>query len=489
MGNHIRQLTCAVLLGLSSLPELTEQFLFSDDYYWFDIQHSRPWDASWEVEMMTVMNGRPIHGVLWVASFPWLAVPHGWIALRVLGVLSLLLTAWVLARALRRVWDAATADWVATAVMALPGFTLFTFWVITVPNMLAATCGVIAAELALESSWKRRLAGAAVLMLGLANYQPFALVYFALLALVALGGELAIGAYAVGVVAIGVYYVFTRLSIAWFEFDMAGRGELAFRPVEKARWLATSALPFASKLWSIALPPAIGLAAVAALAAAWSYRLRNELARAWRQVAFIVVAGATTILPHLSVRETATRWRTLLPLSVLLALFVFAGLQVRRWPRPVLAAVVIALLLLRAYELERFGVVPERAMLMQAAAELARIRGAPPTPAVTAPGETSLSAATDPTAIPSVFVLRPERDAEACAPRLSDDEFTAPSSQHDFATAGIVRAASLRAGVPVPAEITHGTRAAEAAAAIRAGVPVIDLRVIPEAICAGARRL
>jgi len=477
-----------VLLGFSSLPELTDPFLFSDDYYWFDIQHSRPWDASWEVEMMTVMNGRPLHGVLWVASFPWLAVPYGWIALRMLGIASLLLTVWVLARALRRVWDAATADWVATAVMALPGFTLFTFWVITVPNMLAATCGVIAAELALEGSWKRRLAGAAVLMLGLANYQPFALVYFALLALIALTGELAIGAYAVGIAAIGVYYVFTRLSITWFELDMAGRGELAFRPLEKARWLATSALPFASKLWSIALPPAIGLAALAALAAACSYRLRHRLAGAWRRVAFVAVAGATTILPHLSVRETATRWRTLLPLSVLLALLVFAALQVRRWPRPMLAGVVVALLLLRAYELERFGVAPERAMLMQAAAELTRIRGAPPPRTVTPPGETSLSAATDPNAIRSVFVLRPGRDAEACAPRFSDDEFTAPSSQHDFATLGIVRAASLRAGVPMPTEITHGTLAAEAHAAARAGVPVIDLRVIPDAICARASR-
>jgi hypothetical protein len=57
------------LIVLSGVPALRADFLFSDDYYWFDIQHSRPSAAAWEATMMSVMNGRP-HGLLFIASFP-----------------------------------------------------------------------------------------------------------------------------------------------------------------------------------------------------------------------------------------------------------------------------------------------------------------------------------------------------------------------------------------------------------------------------------
>ncbi|HKU41060.1 MAG TPA: hypothetical protein VJR89_23015 [Polyangiales bacterium] len=458
-SSRLRQFVCAASILLAGLPALRADFLFSDDYYWFDIQHSRPEAAAWEATMMTVMNGRPLHGLLFIASFPAVATPAAWIALRVLGLLLLAFTGWSLARTLRRVWEPREADWIATALAVLPGFVLFSFWLIAMPCLLAAACGVFALELELDAerrAWRRHAAAAGLLMLGLFNYQPFALIYFSLLGLFALLGRFSPRAFWFGVVVTGVYFVLARLLIAAFGFDIAARGELSFQPLEKLRWLFGSALPFASKLWSIALPSAVGLAVLLATAAVSVLRARL----AWRELArrsfWFLACAALCVLPHLSVRETVSRWRTLLPLSLLFALAWFAALGLRRWPKPALPALVLGLLALHAFELQRYGVLPERALVLQAQQQL-RAAG------------------------PEVFVLRAtERDA-ACGPRLSDDEYTAPSSQRDYAVSGLVRLASELEGLPMP-EVTQGDDLERAAA------PSIDLRHVQAQVCARAMR-
>jgi hypothetical protein len=477
----LRYLACAALISASSLPTLRRDYLFSDDYYWYDIQHTRPAAAAWEATMMAVMNGRPVHGLLFIASFPLLAERATWLVLRVLGVALLGLTAWVLSRALRRLWPEPTADWIATAAVALPGFALFSFWLIGMPCLLAAVCGAWAFVLALDaiehernarSARWRMVGAAAVLMLGLANYQPFALSYFSLLGLFAAFGQISFALFALGVASVGIYFVLARLCILAFHFDVAQRGELTFAPLAKVRWFLESALPFASKLWWIALPTAAAAVAMV-LFAGWALRetrRRSEQGlRAWAVTVlvrglFIAACGLMTALPHLAVRETVTRFRTLLPLSLLFALLVAAAVVEFCHPRvrALLPVLVACLFVSRGIDLHYLGVLPERALVLQAATALRQAR-------------------TDAPDLSSIYVVRAGAEDHACATRLSDDEFTAPSSQHDFAIGGIVRLASVLSQLPVP-RVTQGTVPTSASA-----VAKIDLRQVDAITCSRAR--
>jgi hypothetical protein len=115
---------------------------------------------------------------------------------------------------------------------------------------------------------------------------------------------------------------------------------------------------------------------------------------------------------------------------------------------------VVGLLGLHAFELQRYGVLPERAIVLQAQQQL-------------------------PAAGPEVFVLRAGEHDAACVPRLSEDEFTAPSSQRDYAVSGLVRLASEIEGLPMP-HVTQGDQL-EAAA-----TPGVDLRHFDAQVCTRA---
>jgi hypothetical protein len=492
-----RAAICALFIVVAVAPTLRDDFLFSDDYYWYDIQHSRPSAAAWEATMMTVMNGRPLHGVLLIASLPLLAQRTGWLVLRACGVVLLWCLAWALARALRRFWSEALADWAATALAVLPGFALFSYWLVAMPCLVAAALGALAFELALHSGRRARALGCILLALALSAYQPFALVYFALLGLyAALGGPGHAGrrAFGSGVAAVGGYYLLARACITSFGFDIAKRGELVFAPVLKAHWLLGSALPFAGKLWWIGMPVGVAGVGLCALFVWGLYAARR--ARHGAQVCVsrglgMAACAAMTVLPHLSVRETVSRFRTLLPLSVLIALLLMAALI--EWARPHLRSLaprgpstligpgaLACFMLFRANELWHLAVVPERALLIQAASELTRAR------AVRSHGplveETRLVHIED----FSLDVVRAGPDDIACVPRLSDDEFTAPSSQHDFAVRGIVRLAS---------ELTPGSASVESLTDRKPLPPSaanyvrIDLRRVAAAACARAHVL
>lgn len=493
---RVRVAICALCIVAAVAPTLRDDYLFSDDYYWYDIQHSRPSAAVWEATMMTVMNGRPLHGLLLIASLPLLAQRTGWLVLRACGVGLLWLLAWSLSRALRRLWGEVLADWAATALAVLPGFVLFSYWLVAMPCLVAAALGALAVELALRAGTRTRASALSVVLLGLAlsAYQPFALVYFALLGLYAALGWRVGRAFGLGVGAVGSYYLLARACITLFGFDIAKRGELVFAPVSKAYWLLRSALPFASKLWWIGMPSGVAAPGLCALIG-WGFycarRARYGAALCMRRGVAIAACGAMTVLPHLAVRETVSRFRTLLPLSMLIALLLMAALIA--WARPRMRALapggVSALLgpsalalfmLVRASELWHLAVVPERALLIQAASELTRARaGRLHGPRV---DETQIVHIAD----LALDVVRAGPDDIACVPRLSDDEFTAPSSQHDFAVRGIVRLAS---------ELTPRSASMESLADRKplppsaAGSVRIDLHRVAAAACARAHVL
>ena len=443
---------CALFILAAVAPTLRDDYLFSDDYYWYDIEHSRPSAAVWEATMMTVMNGRPVHGALLIASLPLLAQRGGWLVLRACGVVLLWLLAWALSRALRKLWGEALAAWMATALTVLPGFALFSYWLVAMPCLVAAALGACALELALRprpARWAYVLS-VVLLVLGLSAYQPFALVYFALLGVYAASGFASRRAFALGVVAVASYYMLARLCITLFGFEIAKRGELVFAPLLKARWLLVSALPFAGKLWWIGLPSHVAWFGLCALIGWGLYSVRcarSQAARCVRRGVWVVACGAMTVLPHLAVRETVTRFRTLLPLSVLIALLLMAAMIAGARPRlrslasgVITPSAVACLMLAQASDLWHLAVVPERALLIQAASELALLRGSRP------PGAGSRCVAAEQARIVHVTeldldVVRAGPDAIACTPRLSDDEFAAPSSQHDFAVRGILRLA------------------------------------------------
>lgn len=457
----MRKAVCACLLLLSELPTLRDDYLFSDDYYWFDIQYSRPAAATWEAVMMTVMNGRPVHGLLLLATLPLLEQRATWLVLHGMGVGLLLLLAWSLSRALRDVWSEATADWVATALATLPGFVLFSYWLIAMPCLVAASAGVLACSAALSDTKRSRVAAVLWLMFGLATYQPFALGYFALLGLYAALGRAPRSAFGWGVATVFVYYLLARLSIAAFGFEIAARGELLFAPLAKLRWLLDSALPFAAKLWWSALPPVICGLGLGVLALFLLWCSRADPREAWRRAGWVAACAFMTVLPHLSVRETATRFRTLVPLSLLIALLLCAALArivPSRW-RERLPIAVACLLFGRALELQRWAVLPERALVLSAAHALQALQP-----------QLATSAA-------RLYVTRAGPEDRACGPRLSDDELGAPSSEHDFAVMGIVRLASSLRALPMP-------RLVQAASWPAARAPVLDLRHVDVASCA-----
>jgi hypothetical protein len=202
-----------------------------------------------------------------------------------------------------------------------------------------------------------------------------------------------------------------------------------------------------------------------------------------------------TVLPHLSVRETVTRFRTLLPLSVLIALLLMAAIV--EWAKPQRRAqmnraaiawigpgAVVCLVLVCARELWQLAVVPERALLIQAAQELVR-----------ADSSRSFMPAARAQAQPSTYfeelvleVVRAGPNDSACAPRLSDDEFTAPSSQHEFAVRGILRLARELTRRPGPASLENlAVRdLLQPSAAAGVAAPRVDLRRIGATACARA---
>ena len=444
-----RFLWMSILLAVSALPIFRDDFLFSDDYYWFDIQHSRPFAAEREATQMNISNGRPLHNIAFIAMHPLLAERSGWLVARGLGVLVLIGCMALLSKVLRRRFDDERADWLALLIMLLPGFVLFAFWLIGVPCLIADAAAIAAFALVLRG---RVVVPVALMVAALSAYQPHAMLFFALVAFwLAYTDDLSWRSvarpFAVGLGAMVIYFPFAHLLVKLYDYGVPGRGEVVIEPVKKLLWLGRDALPFSAKMWSIVAPEHVALALLCGVFATAAIFGRHRLNL--KRIALVVAALVLTMLPHLVVRETVIRWRVVLPLSVGLVLVWAVLARFDRWPKPAFIALTLCALLLRTYELETYGVAPERAQIAAAASALHGQKRA--------------------------FVVRPTIDDPICVTRVSNDEFTAPSSQHDFAAAGIVRTASLVAGLPMPELVLHDNdigRAPKDAA-------VLDLRHMP----------
>ena len=242
----------AVLLAVSALPIFHDDFLFSDDYYWFDIQHSRPFSVDREATQMNI------------------------------------------------------ADAAAIAAFAL------------------VLRGRIIAPLLL-------------MVAALSTYQPHAMIYFALVAFwLAYTPDLSLRAIArpfgVGFGSLVLYFPFAKSLVKLYDSGAPARGELVIAPLEKLRWFAEGALPFSAKLWSIILSGKIAGALMAAAFLTAIVLGRNRLNL--RRVLLVCAALVLTMLPHLVVRETVTRWRVVLPLSVgILLVWAVRAREVRCGPR------------------------------------------------------------------------------------------------------------------------------------------------------------
>jgi hypothetical protein len=445
----------AALLVVSALPIFRDDFLFSDDYYWYDIQHSRPYAADREATQMNISNGRPVHNVFFLAMQPLLEERAGFIPARAIGVAALVVCLALLARLLRRRYDPARANWLALWIMLLPGFVLFAFWLIGVPCLIADMLALVAFIAITREGKANAVAATLSLVIALAAYQPHAMLYFGLVAFwLAYTDDLSLRTvsrpFIAGFAALIVYFPCAQLLMRLYDYGAPGRGEVVIEPLKKLVWLGKDALPFAAKTWSIIGPERPALVIVGFLFLVPAI-LRQQRPNIWR-VALVICALVLTLLPHLVVRETVVRWRVVLPLSVGLVLVWSVVARLERWPLHVLAGVVLLTLVARTFELEHYGVAPERAQVA-AVARLLHDQAA-------------------------AYVVRPTADDAVCVTRVSNDEFTAPSSQHDFVAAGLVRLGAEVGHTRVPPTVTHDNDLGKAPP----GAVVLDMRHLEDCV-------
>ncbi|MGE0723594.1 MAG: hypothetical protein AB7O45_04430 [Alphaproteobacteria bacterium] len=348
------------LLAVLHRDALVGCYGFLDDYALIDPARRFP-EGSFLSWMLA--EGRPLYGLLLNAAF----LPISDVCdLRWLRLVNVALVALIGLQchglAVRGGWPRPMAVALSMLVLSAPGFAVAIAWATLIGPLAAIACGLAAARLASAPAGeagpipaRRGTAAVALLIAGLALYQPGAMAFLPGLAIVlaprradaALLRAHVLPAGAVLAAAVGIYGVLFLLAGMQVDGDLVStRAEIVHDPAGKAAWFVGVALRQSLNLFNIAPVPRFGFAiALLIVTGAWA-RQRQAPATALA-LALQAVAVVLAFLPNLTVQESWPSFRASLPMTMTIAVLAAAAAvalaeRISRVLGPALAVTAIA---------------------------------------------------------------------------------------------------------------------------------------------------
>jgi hypothetical protein len=323
-----------VLVLLCYLPVVLIEYGFSEDY-----RQLAAYDRGATFQPLMIAEGRPLFALWARAVFSLVGdIPSlRWV--RLANILLFAGLAFALSRAWKRAgWAAPESAMAGVAALTLPPFQLFAGTAAMGAVAVASLFGAGAAFVARASGLAPGRAGRvyrgtiafALLVAGLATYQPGGLIFWAFAGIFLIAPnpsrpEFRRGALtfaAVGALALAAEFaIFLAGRNAFRPWLLdAPRADLTIDPVAKTLWFLFHPLPHALNLWKLNPDLLLAFAMMIALPTAIALHLRHTQDRAARAL-FALLLLPLCYLPNLAVIENRSSFRSLSALAVIVLVF------------------------------------------------------------------------------------------------------------------------------------------------------------------------